>query len=145
MKQIDNKKEKIYMSPEFIKITKVKPWAIYFNYKAKKFLLHESSDCYEYSTTLYERVYEQGRYKLVSIKSYYGHIFTLNYYSNKTGRTYMQINKENFVYKLVYHEMIRNSKIERNIERLKKKLEKYKMQEEIYRQKRINLEYKFLR
>lgn len=113
--------------------------------KTKKFLLHESSDCYEYSTTLYERVYEQGRYKLVSIKSYYGHIFTLNYYSNKTGRTYKQINKENFVYKLVYHEMIRNSKIERNIERLKKKLEKYKTQEEIYRQKRINLEYKFLR
>ena len=144
MKQIDNKR-KIYMSPDFIKITKVKPWAIYFNYKTRKFLLHESSDCYEYSTTLYERIYKNGRYKLFVIKSYYGHIFTLNYYSNKKGRTYKQINKENFVYKLVYHDMIKNSKIERKIESLKRKIKRYKTQEEIYRQKRINLEYKFLR
>lgn len=144
MKQIDEK-EKIYMSPKFIRITKVKPWAIYFNYKEKKFLLHESSDCYEYSTTLYERIFENGKYRLETIKSYYGHIFTLNYYSNKIGRTYKQIDKEKFVRKLIFHEMIRNPKMEKEIEMLKKQIEKYKTEEEKYRQKRVELEYQLLK
>lgn len=143
MKQIDNKK--LYMNPKYIKITKVKPWAIYFNYKDKKYLLHESSDCYEYSTTLYERIFEQGRYRLEPIKSYYGKIFNLNYYSNKIGRTYKQIDKESFVRKLICHEMIRNSKIEKEIEMLKKQINEYKTKEEKYRKKRVELEHKLYR
>lgn len=135
----------MYMSANNIKITKVKPWAIYFNYKNRKFLIHESSDCCEYSTTLYERVLRNNKYELKSIKSYYGRIFTLNYLNNKTGRTYNQINKEKFLTKLVFYEMVTNKKIEKKIERIKKKIGKYKKIEHEYNRKRLELEYQIFR
>ena len=103
------------MTANKIKITKTKAWAIYFDYDNKKFLLHESSDCYESSTTLYERIFKNGRYELKTIKSYYGSIFTLKYFSNKKGRTYKQVDKENFLRKLVYKGLVQNKKIDEEI------------------------------
>jgi hypothetical protein len=128
-----------------IKIRKVKAWAIYFDYEGKKFLLHESSDCYESSTTLYERVLENGRYKLETIQSYYGKIITLNYFSSKAGRTYSQVDTEKFLRKLVYKELVQNKKVSNELQKIEQEIEKYKQIEDFCRRKRIELEYELFR
>lgn len=124
-----------------IKIRKVKAWAIYFDYEGKKFLLHESSDCYERSTTLYERLLENGRYKLKPINSYYGNIITLNYFSSKAGRTYSQVDTKKFLRKLVYEELVQNKKVSNELKKIEQEIEKYKQIEDFCRRKRIELEY----
>lgn len=133
------------MTENKIKITKAKPWAIYFNYENKKFLLHESSDCYESSTTLYERILKNGKYELETIASYYGQIITLNYLNAKIGRTYKQVDIKNFLRKLVYHDLVQNKKINEEIEEMKLEVEKYKKIEEFCRNKRLELEYELFR
>ena len=69
----------------------------------------------------------------------------MNYLNNKTGRTYNQINKEKFLTKLVFYEMVTNKKIEKKIERIKKKIGKYKKIEHEYNRKRLELEYQIFR
>lgn len=53
-----------------LKITKVKSWAIYFDYDGEKYLFHESTDDYETSHTLYRRMdmNGKGKYKLEYMK-----------------------------------------------------------------------------
>ncbi|MEI3357051.1 MAG: hypothetical protein V8R81_08750 [Clostridia bacterium] len=133
------------MKENKIKITKAKPWAIYFNYEDKKFLLHESSDGYESSTTLYERIQKNGKYELETIASYYGGIITLDYLNTKRGRTYKQVNMKKFLRKLVYHGLVQNKKINEEIEKMKLEVEKYKKIEMFCRNKRLELEYELFR
>ncbi len=128
-----------------IKIRKAKPWAIYFDYEDKKFLLHESSDCYESSTTLYERALENGKYKLKTVKSYYGNIITLNYFSSKAGRTYSQVDTKKFLRKLVYKELVQNKEVSNELQKIEQEIEKYKQIEDFCRCKRIELEYELFR
>ena len=84
-----------------IEITKVKPWAIYFNYKDNKYLLHESGDCGEYGTDLFKRtIIENGSQKLECIVGIFGHIPNCIRYKTQKGNTYNQIDMEYFVLKL---------------------------------------------
>lgn len=133
------------MQASKIKITKVKPWAIYFDYEDKKFLLHESSDCYESSTTLYERIHKNGKYELKTIKSYYGQIISLNYFSKKSGRTYSQINTNIFLRKLVYKGLVQNKKISDELSKMQQEIEKYKQIEYFCKNKRLELENELFR
>lgn len=90
-----------------LKITKVKDWAIYFNYDNEKYLLHGSCCDYEYGYNLYKRIPDisKNRYKLDCIARDFSdddcirHEFTKE--SVKRGFTYSQIDKEYFVNKLV--------------------------------------------
>lgn len=88
-----------------LKITKVKDWAIYFNYDNEKYLLHGSGECGEYSSNLYKRIPINNKYELVYIKGEYtcdDYIkgeFIKEYY--KRILVYNQIDKEYFVNQLV--------------------------------------------
>lgn len=54
-----------------LKITKVKNWAIYFNYDNEKYLLHGSCCDYEYSSNLYKRIPINNKYELVYMAGEY--------------------------------------------------------------------------
>ena len=90
-----------------IKITKLKDWAIYFDYDSDKYLLHESVDGYDSSIALYKRIPSNdfGKYELEWMKSdNFVDIPTIEY--NKKHKhwsgTYSQINIEKFVYDMTY-------------------------------------------
>ena len=64
-----------------LKITKVKPWAIYFDYDKKHYLLHGKSDGCESVQELYERhLNKNGFCTLEFIKSNYGNEYVSNDY-----------------------------------------------------------------
>lgn len=89
-----------------LEITKVKDWAINFDYDGKHYLLHGSSELGEGSwQELYERILNQnGHYKLNHIKNkLYADEYVVNdYIKRQKGKTivYRNIDKEYFVYKL---------------------------------------------
>lgn len=112
---------------KLIKITKIKPWAINFNYDNKHYLLHtsEDEDCY---ITLYEReLNDKGYWKLnhicsriscVSIMSFIRYNYNTTY---KCSAPYSHINKRYFVYKLVQNNLLVDTydkKIKERIEAL---------------------------
>ena len=64
-----------------LKITKIKPWAIYFDYDEKHYFLHGKSDGYESVQELFERhLNENGFWTLEFIKSNYGNECVINDY-----------------------------------------------------------------
>ena len=84
-----------------LKITKVKYWAIYFEYDGEKYLLHCDGELYEEVTTLYHRIpiNNKGFYKLEIVNRYYGNkIPWLKCNYNK--HTLSAIDKVEFVYKM---------------------------------------------
>ena len=89
-----------------LKITKVKDWAIYFDYDNRHYLLHGSSELGEGSwQDLYERYLDSnGHYELRHIKSimYLSEYCAHDYILRQKGKTivYKNIDKEYFVYKL---------------------------------------------
>lgn len=89
-----------------LKITRVRGWAICFDYDGKHYLLHGASEMGEGSwQDLYEReLDEHGKYKLNFItNSNYGSEYVANEYIKKqNGKTivYSLIDKNYFVYKL---------------------------------------------
>lgn len=92
-----------------LKITKVKPWAIYFDYDNEKYLLYGRNEDYEYDITLYKRVplplNDKGKYKLeyifsqISASDYIKSTY-IKYFSKQM--CYKHIDKEHFVKKLTY-------------------------------------------
>lgn len=99
-----------------LKITKVKTWAIYFDYGNKHYLLHNKlCDEYEEIHELYERnINKNGFYSLNFIKSSYARSSVLNDYikpiSWKTI-VYNQIDKEYFRDKLVVNGFAKSIKM----------------------------------
>lgn len=89
-----------------LKVTRVKDWAICFDYDDRHYLLHGASEMGEGSwQDLYEReLNENGRYKLTFIThSNYGSEYVANdYIKRQNGKTivYSLIDKEYFAYKL---------------------------------------------
>lgn len=119
---------------EGLKITKYKYWAIYFDYREKHFLLHESDEDYERITTLYERKIESnGRYELEPIKSYYGPIIQLKYKGKIM--VYSQVDRYDFMRKLVFRGLLENKIIERECKKLKMQKEKYQNKVNYYNEK----------
>ena len=123
-----------------LKITKVKDWAIYFTYCDEKYLLHESTDCYDSVVTLYKRlpVNDNGKYELEWLHSNpYSDIPTIEYKKkNKywTG-TNSQVNIDKFVYDLTKDGFF-ESEYEKEIKKKsdpinKKKAQIAKLEEEI--------------
>lgn len=99
-----------------LQITKVKPWAIYFDYDNKHYLLHGKADGYESIQELYERQLDKnGNYDLIFIKSRYGKDYLASGYIKSVSRrtiVYNQIDKEYFRDKLIrsgFVEMVENT------------------------------------
>lgn len=99
-------KEMIHITDlSLLKITKVKNWAINFDYDGKHYLLHGDSEPGEGSwNSLYEReLDENGCYKLELLITVDGEEWVENYYINRQkGKTivYKNIDKEYFALKL---------------------------------------------
>jgi hypothetical protein len=97
-----------------IKITKVKSWAICFNYKDKKYLLHETSED-DTVITLYEKTIVDGKTKLDLISSAYGGMIILtSYVSSKKTRQHMiysHIDLYDFVAKLVNRKLVTSDNV----------------------------------
>ena len=122
------------------KITKLKPWAIYFTYDNIKYLLHEYSDD-DSNIVLYKRIQlnNSGKYKLEPISYSWSDIpeitYKLKYIRSNKGRTHNQINIEKLVYTLtemglfsgIYYQEI----VKKNDPIYRKKQEIEKLQREI--------------
>lgn len=95
-----------------LEITKVKPWAIYFDYDNKHYLLHGKADGYESIQELYERQLDKnGNYDLIFIKSRYGRDYLVSDYiksMNQKTIVYNQIDKEYFREQLTRSGFIEN-------------------------------------
>lgn len=95
-----------------LEITKVKPWAIYFDYDNKHYLLHGKADGYESIQELYERQLDKnGNYDLIFIKSRYGRDYLDSDYIKSISRktiVYNQIDKEYFREQLTRSGFIEN-------------------------------------
>lgn len=90
------------ISSKFLEITKIKSWAVYFDYDGDKYLLHCSDEDYESLTTLYRRkCLDNGKYELISLKSHYGNYIPSFYF--KKGRPLKNIDKEWFIKYLTYY------------------------------------------
>lgn len=94
-----------------LKITKVKNWAIYFNYDNEKYLLHGCRDGGEYGYTLFKRVQlNKNEYALeymngcISFDDFVRGRFLKEY--NKYPLIYSHIDKKYFVNKLVEWRLI---------------------------------------
>ena len=96
-----------------LKITKVKDWAIYFDYDDAKYLLHTSSEDCETSTTLFRRksLNNFGKYELEYICSSYGNnIPYLTYFHDKRriknykSRPLKEINRNKFIWDLTWND-----------------------------------------
>jgi hypothetical protein len=72
-----------------IKITKVKPWAVYFNADGKHYLLHGSNVDDECTQTIFERTFdENGVWKLNAIQSRFGDAYLSDeYVGRQNGKT----------------------------------------------------------
>lgn len=90
-----------------IKITKVKPWSVYFQDEKRKYLLHENTDD-DIVTTLYERIdiNGKGRYKLKYISSCYGRR-VINW-CNQQKHPYSFINRDDFIWELTWVGLIKS-------------------------------------
>lgn len=97
-----------------LEITKVKPWAIYFDYDNKHYLLHGKADGYESIQELYERQLDKnGNYDLIFIKSKYGRDYLDSGYIKSISRktiVYNQIDKEYFREQLTRSGFVENGK-----------------------------------
>lgn len=95
-----------------LEITKVKPWAIYFDYDNKHYLLHGKADGYESIQELYERQLDKnGNYGLIFIKNRYGRDYLVSDYIksiNQKTIVYNQIDKEYFREQLTRSGFIEN-------------------------------------
>lgn len=91
-----------------LKITKVKPWSIYFDYDDKHYMIHESGVGGRYSTSLYERIFDKFGNVLecrnifcadncLDIAKFIGNNFKYNSTHDSINITYNQINKFQFV------------------------------------------------
>ena len=123
-----------------LKITKVKDWAICFDYDGRHFLIHGTSELGEGSgQDFYERILdENGHYELKHIKSkwfedeYVAH----DYIKRQNGKTivYKNIDKEYFVYKLTkrgFATGIMEEKVKeetKHITKVEKQIKKYEEQ-----------------
>lgn len=93
-----------------LKITRVRLWAICFDYDGKHYLLHGKSELGEGSwQELFEKVYdENGRYELIHMNnSFAGTDAVANeYIKRQKGKTivYKNIDKPYFIRKLVEHD-----------------------------------------
>ena len=98
-----------------LQITKVKPWAIYFDYDNIHYLLHGKADGYESIQELYKRQLDKnGNYDLIFIKSRYGEdYFASNYIKSIDQKTivYNQIDKEHFREQLIRSGFVENESI----------------------------------
>ena len=89
-----------------LKVTKVKEWAICFDYDKKHYLLHGQSEMGEGSwQVLYERTLDDcGKYHLKKIKEigYAPEYVANDYIKRQKGKTivYSKIDKEYFAYKM---------------------------------------------
>lgn len=127
-----------------VQITKVKPWAIYFNYEGEKYLLKEDSsfgsDSEDWTITLYKRVAvnDKGHYKLERLTCSWVVMPEIGYrkknyrIKNKNSRPLRDIDTSFFVLQLTKRNLVRsyfsnyNSPIEkrkREIEKLQKEIE----------------------
>lgn len=95
-----------------LEITKVKPWAIYFDYGNKHYLLHGKADGCESIQELYERQLDKnGNYGLIFIKNRYGRNYLVSDYiksMNQKTIVYNQIDKEYFREQLTRSGFIEN-------------------------------------
>lgn len=120
-----------------LKITKVKGWAICFDYDGRHFLIHGTSEPGEGSgQTLYERTLdEKGRYKLnpINCKWYVEEYVRHDYIKRQKGKTivYKNVDKEYFAYKLtkrgfatgIMEEKVKQE--EKNIAKIERQIKKY--------------------
>lgn len=89
-----------------LKITKVKPWSIYFDYEGKHYLIHGKSELGEGSwQELYEReLDENGKYNLIKLGccNYATDSVASDYIKAQNGKTtvYSQVDKAYFAYML---------------------------------------------
>ena len=123
-----------------LKITKVKPWAIYFDYGQKHYLLHGKSDDYESIQELYKRhLNKNGFYTLDFIKSNYGNEYVINDYIKPISWqtiVYNQIDKEYFGGKMISHGFAKSDEISNKpkintVQDLISKLQKFPMDMEV--------------
>lgn len=95
-----------------LEITKIKPWAIYFDYGNKHYLLHGKADGCESIQELYERQLDKnGNYGLIFIKNRYGRDYLVSDYiksMNQKTIVYNQIDKEYFREQLTRSGFIEN-------------------------------------
>ena len=98
-----------------LEITKVKSWAIYFDYDNKHYLLHGKVDDYESIQELYERQLDKnGNYGLIFIKNRYGRDYLVSDYiksMNQKTIVYNQIDKEYFREQLARSGFVENESI----------------------------------
>ena len=97
-------KTKLYVEDlKGLKITKVKPWSIYFEYNKQSYILHESSEEYTTSVVLYKRTLDnEGRYSLEYMNSNIGSLDIVKYISNYgSSGAYKHIRKDRFVKQLL--------------------------------------------
>lgn len=95
-----------------LEITKIKPWAIYFDYDNKHYLLHGKADGCESIQELYERQLDKnGNYGLIFIKNRYERDYLVSDYiksMNQKTIVYNQIDKEYFREQLTRSGFIEN-------------------------------------
>ena len=120
-----------------LKITRVRPWSICFDYDNKHYLIHGSSELGEGEwQELYERELDaNGKYNLMHIKNcaYAKERVADDYIKQQRGHTivYCNIDKEYFAYKLTkrgFATGILESKVreeEKHIARVQKQIKKY--------------------
>lgn len=131
-----------------VKITKVKPWAIYFKIKDEHYLLHEHSEGGETSIQLYHReLNEFGNWKLDCLvgdfigQSLLSMIKTISKRGNAVI-VYSQIDIKFFVFKLSMKGFI-TSCLDKEVKKTKKEIEfrkeEIKTLERILTEKRMKL------
>lgn len=130
-----------------LKITRVRPWSILFNYGDKHYLIHGSYEMGEGSwQELYERELDaNGKYNLLRLKTVNGDDnVKQDYIKRQRGNTivYRNIDKEYFAYKLTKRGFATGnmeSKVkeeQKHIDRVEKQIKKY---EEKIRQLRFEI------
>lgn len=114
---------------KLFKVTKIKPWAIYFTYDNERYLLHGRSCDYEYDVTLYKRIYEKGKFRLKHLKSEISDTDQIMYnflpHDRRKNIIYKHIDNKKFIKKLSYKGFCR-SVFDDEIEEDKKYIEECK-------------------
>ena len=119
-----------------LKITKVRPWSILFDYGDKHYLIHGGYEMGEGSwQDLYERELDKnGKYNLIRLKTVNGDDDVRHdYIKRQRGNTivYKNIDKEYFVYKLIKRGLstgIMENKVneeQKHINKVEKQIKKY--------------------
>ena len=126
-----------------VQITKVKPWAIYFNYEGEKYLLKEDSsfgsDSEDWTINLYKRIpiNNKGFYLLECISSSWAEMPEIKYKKNRyrikndNSRPLKDIDVEFFILELTKRNLVRSYFSNYNSPIEKKKREIIKLQKEI--------------